>query len=74
MTLDSIIWIHALNIKLMVMCSYGSSQTLQFGLKELLPNHSQGKPISRLGPDQVQWLGPPTSLHDINYYALFEYE
>jgi len=42
---------------------------IEFGLKRLSSNHSQGKLPSRLRLDQVQRLGPPTTLHDIIHYA-----
>jgi len=48
--------------------------SVEFGLKGLSPNHSQGKAPSFLRLDQVQILGPPTTPHDIIHYALAERE
>ncbi|QCE05181.1 hypothetical protein DEO72_LG9g182 [Vigna unguiculata] len=46
----------------------------EFGHNESSPDRSQGKSPSRLGLDQVQRLGPPTTPHDIIHYALSERE
>jgi len=56
------------------MCGFQTPNSIEFGLKGLSPNHSQGKSTSRLRPDQVQRLGPPTTPHDIIHYALSERE